>query len=165
MSADRENHGLTDDSAERAAGPSRRQVLRGAGAGLGAAALAPVLGMAGRPAAASTRLAQRAAGDRVTDFGRGWRFALVNPYGVTDPAGGYGGAQDPGFDDSGWRALDVPHDWSIELAPVQNASTSSSTGFLPGGLAWYRKHFTLPASLAGASRSSSTASTGMPPCT
>ena len=73
----------------------------------------------------------------------------MNPYGVTDPTGGYTDAQDPGFDDSGWRALDVPHDWSIELAPVQNASTSSSTGFLPGGLAWYRKHFTLPASLAG----------------
>ena len=56
---------------------------------------------------------------------------------------------DPGFDDSGWQQLDVPHDWSIELAPVDNASTSSATGFLPGGLAWYRKHFTLPRSLAG----------------
>ena len=43
----------------------------------------------------------------------------------------------------------MPHDWSIELAPVQNASTSSATGFLPGGLAWYRKHFTLPSTLAG----------------
>ncbi len=32
---------------------------------------------------------------------------------------------------------------------MDNASTSSSTGFLPGGLAWYRKHFTLPKSLAG----------------
>ena len=32
---------------------------------------------------------------------------------------------------------------------MDNASTSSATGFLPGGLAWYRKHFTLPKSLAG----------------
>ncbi len=131
-------------------GPSRRQVLRGAGAGLGAAALAPVLGTGEGPAgAARARLTARAAPSRVTDFGQGWKFALVNPYGITDPGGAYANAQDPGFDDSGWRQLDVPHDWSIELAPVDNASTSSSTGFLPGGLAWYRKHFTLPRSLAG----------------
>jgi beta-galactosidase len=26
------------------------------------------------------------------------------------------GAETPGFDDSKWRVLDVPHDWSIELA-------------------------------------------------
>ena len=131
-------------------GPSRRQVLRGAGAGLGAAALAPVLGAGERPAdAARIRLTARSAPDRVTDFGQDWKFALVNPYGITDPSGAYTNAQAPGFDDSGWRQLDVPHDWSIELTPVDNASTSSSTGFLPGGLAWYRKHFTLPKSLAG----------------
>src|ERR1700722_13173903 len=129
-------------------GPSRRQVLRGAGAGLGAVALAPVLGASDRPADAA-RLAARAAPGRVTGFGQDWKFALVNPYGITDPSGAYANAQDPGFDDSGWRQLDVPHDWSIELAPVDNASTSSATGFLPGGLAWYRKHFTLPKSLAG----------------
>src|ERR1700722_8749550 len=129
-------------------GPSRRQVLRGAGAGLGAVALAPVLGATDRPADAA-RLTARAAPDRVTDFGQDWKFALVNPYGITDPSGAYANAQDPGFDDSGWRQLDVPHDWSIELAPVDNASTSSATGFLPGGLAWYRKHFSLPKSLAG----------------
>ena len=131
-------------------GPSRRQMLRGAGAGLGVAALAPVLGLGGRPTGADrARLTARAAGSRVTDFGQGWKFALVNPYGITDPGGTYANAQDPGFDDSGWRQLDVPHDWSIELAPVDNASTSSATGFLPGGLAWYRKHVTLPKSLAG----------------
>ena len=138
-------------ASQSAASPSRRQVLRGAGAGLGAAALAPVLGLGARPAsaAARARLTARAAPSRVTDFGQGWKFALVNPYGIADPTGGYANAQDPGFDDSGWRQLDVPHDWSIELAPVDNASTSSSTGFLPGGLGWYRKHFTLPRSLAG----------------
>ena len=125
-------------------------MLRGAGAGLGAAALAPVLGLARRPAdAAQARLTARAAANRITDFGQGWKFALVNPDGITDPTGAYANAMDPGFDDSGWRQLDVPHDWSIELAPVDNASTSSATGFLPGGLAWYRKHFTLPKSLAG----------------
>ena len=108
-------------------------------------------GLAAGPADAATRarLTARAAANRITDFGQGWKFALVNPDGITDPTGAYANAMDPGFDDSGWQQLDVPHDWSIELAPVDNASTSSATGFLPGGLAWYRKHFTLPKSLAG----------------
>ena len=163
MNSEQDNHPATTVSAAAAPGqgrPSRRQILRGAGAGLGAAALGPVLGSSA--AGASTRLTARASGSRVTDFGQGWKFALVNPYGITDPTGAYANAQDPGFDDSGWQDLDVPHDWSIELAPVQNASTSSATGFLPGGLAWYRKHFTLPHLWrASASRSSSTASTGI----
>src|SRR5580704_14996285 len=146
MDADQRNHTALPP---HASGPSRRQILRGAGAGLGAVALAPVLTAGQAGAATRTRLTARAAANRVTDFGQGWRFALVNPDGITDPTGGYANAMDPGFDDSGWQQLDVPHDWSIELAPVDNASTSSATGFLPGGLAWYRKHFTLPRSLAG----------------
>ena len=144
MEADQTNHAALPP---HASGPSRRQILRGAGAGLGAVALAPVL--AAGPAQA--RLTARAAANRIriTDFGQSWKFALVNPDGITDPTGAYANAMDPGFDDSGWQQLDVPHDWSIELAPVDNASTSSATGFLPGGLGWYRKHFTLPKSLAG----------------
>ena len=59
--------------------PTRRQVLRGAGTGLGAAALAPVLGRSGSTAAASTRPAALAAGNRAVDFGQGWKFALVKP--------------------------------------------------------------------------------------
>ena len=52
-------------------------------------------------------------------------------------------AQQPAYDDSSWRRLSVPHDWSIEgqLSP-QNASC---TGYLPAGIGWYRKHFTLGA--------------------
>ena len=135
---------------DAAAAPTRRQVLRGAGAGLGAAALAPVLGLAGRPADARDRVAGRGGtGDRSLDFDQDWKFALVNPEGVTDPTGAYETAYQPGFDDSGWRTLEVPHDWAIELAPVEAAGTSSGTGFFPTGLAWYRKHFTLPPSLAG----------------
>ena len=145
MDADQTNHAALPP---HAGSPSRRQILRGAGAGLGAVALAPVLA-AGPADAAQARLTARAAANRMTDFGQSWKFALVNPDGITDPTGAYANAMDPGFDDSGWQQLDVPHDWSIELAPVDNASTSSATGFLPGGLAWYRKHFTLPKSLAG----------------
>jgi beta-galactosidase len=138
-----------DSSSGDAVRPTRRQVLRGAGAGLGAAALAPFLGLAGRPADARDRVTARLAGDRSLDFGQDWKFVLVNPDGVTDPTGAYETAYQSGFDDSGWRTLDVPHDWAIELTPVESAGTSSGTGFLPTGLAWYRKHFTLPPSLAG----------------
>ena len=56
-------------------------------------------------------------------------------------------AQDPGFDDSGWRVLDVPHDWSIEGPFAETNSTTGAGGFLPAGIGWYRKHFTTPATL------------------
>lgn len=43
------------------------------------------------------------------------------------------------YNDSKWRKLDLPHDWSVEgqLSP----SLASCTGYLPGGIGWYRKHF------------------------
>ena len=70
------------------------------------------------------------------------------------------GAEVPGFDDSAWRMLDLPHDWSIEDLPSTNGAPPSpfdsaqsaggaATGFYVGGTGWYRKHFTLPASDAG----------------
>jgi beta-galactosidase len=95
----------------------------------------------GRPGAVKT--------DRSSDFDAGWKFALVNKTGITDPTGAYTNAADPAYDDSSWRSLDLPHDWSIELDPTDAAGTSSGTGFLQGGLGWYRKDFTLPRSLAG----------------
>ena len=45
------------------------------------------------------------------------------------------------YDDSGWRRLDVPHDWSVE--GQMSEDLFSCTGYLPGGIAWYRKHFRL----------------------
>ena len=90
-----------------------------------------------------------AASIRDTDFGQGWRFALVNPSGITDPTGAFAHAQDPGYDDSSWRTVSLPHDWSIELDPTPTGGTNSGTGFLQGGLGWYRKTFTLPRSMAG----------------
>lgn len=42
-----------------------------------------------------------------------------------------------------WRAVTLPHDWSIE-GPY-SPSNASATGFLPGGIGWYEKSFTLPA--------------------
>lgn len=50
----------------------------------------------------------------------------------------------PCFDDSAWRALDLPHDWGIE-GPFDQ-SYNSATGKLPWwGVAWYRKSFNIPA--------------------
>jgi beta-galactosidase len=135
-------------SSPAATGPSRRQVLGGMGAGVGAAALATVFAPAARAAGTLSALTSPTAG-RSTDIGAQWKFALVNAEDVTDPTGAYNDAASPSYDDSGWRTVDLPHDWSIELPPVQQGSTSSGSGFFRGGLGWYRKTFTLPPSLAG----------------
>jgi beta-galactosidase len=52
-------------------------------------------------------------------------------------------ASAPGYVDTSWRELDVPHDFSIE-GPF-SATNASGTAFLPGGIAWYRKSFAAPA--------------------
>ena len=69
-----------------------------------------------------------------------WRFHL----------GGAQGAESPEFDDTAWRTLDLPHDWSIEDLPGTNspfnrdAISQVNGGFTNGGTGWYRKTFTLP---------------------
>ncbi len=45
------------------------------------------------------------------------------------------------YDDTKWRRLSLPHDWSVEHHP--SPSLASCTGYLPGGIGWYRKHFTV----------------------
>ncbi len=69
------------------------------------------------------------------NFDDGWKFFK----------GDAPGSERPAADDSGWRKLNLPHDWSIE-GPY-SASNASGTGFLPGGIGWYRKGFSLPESL------------------
>jgi len=70
-------------------------------------------------------------------FNENWRFILSD---VKD------GSQ-PGLDDSKWRLLDLPHDWSVE--GVYSPDKASATGYLPGGIAWYRKTFTVPVTEKG----------------
>ena len=50
-------------------------------------------------------------------------------------------------DDNRWEAVDLPHDWSIkqQLSPT----LASATGYLPGGIGWYRKHLEVPANRKG----------------
>lgn len=76
---------------------------------------------------------------RVTlSFDADWRFLKADAP----------GADQPNFDDSAWRRLDVPHDWSIEGPFSQTNATGPGGGFLPAGIGWYRKHFALPAEYA-----------------
>ncbi|MER5748746.1 glycoside hydrolase family 2 TIM barrel-domain containing protein [Streptomyces sp. NPDC002088] len=115
-----------------------------------ASAAAPAAGvLLGTPAAWAAEAAGQASGRRTLALRDGWRFALVNPGGITDPTGAYADAADPGHDDSAWREVAVPHDWSIEQTPTTENGTTSGTGFFPGGLGWYRLAFTLPPALAG----------------
>ena len=59
------------------------------------------------------------------------------------------------FDDGDWSAVDLPHDWAIEL-PFQNDPALASKGFYPLGrtypatsVGWYRRIFEIPAADAG----------------
>jgi beta-galactosidase len=67
-------------------------------------------------------------------FDSNWRFNLGDPK----------DAQSPGFDDSHWRQLDVPHDWSIEGDFDRTAAAGGAGAFLQTGVGWYRKQFMLP---------------------
>lgn len=85
--------------------------------------------------------------DSIRDFDADWHF-------IRDSVAG---AEQPRFDDSKWRVLDLPHDWSIEDLPMQaadqtigpfskkseGANKGASTGHVVGGIGWYRKTFTL----------------------
>ena len=83
--------------------------------------------------------AERQSPRSVQNFGSNWTFHL----------GDVDGAQTPEFDDSGWRALDLPHDWSIEGDFNSGHPATPGGGALPGGIGWYRKSFTLPETDSG----------------
>jgi len=56
----------------------------------------------------------------------------------------------PGFDDSSWQQINLPHDWAIE-GPFSH-SGGGGMGRLPSaGIGWYRKKLTIPASDSGKS--------------
>ena len=60
----------------------------------------------------------------------------------------------PGFDDSSWELLNLPHDWAINgpFYEDEDAEVGGSMGRLPSpGVAWYRKKLKIPASDAGKS--------------
>jgi beta-galactosidase len=74
-----------------------------------------------------------ASGRAYVDLDADWRFSK----------GDFASAMVPAFDDTAWRPVNVPHDWSSE-GPF-SAEYGSGNGYAPGGIGWYRKHFKLDA--------------------
>ena len=70
----------------------------------------------------------------IMSFDQDWRFKSVDSI----------GAEKSNFDDSSWRLLNIPHDWSIEGAYDAKNPTGEGGGYLPAGIGWYRKTFVLP---------------------
>ena len=95
--------------------------------------------------------AQKKENNRDRPFDAGWRFMKDSTI----------QAEAASFDDSKWRVVDLPHDWSIEDLPAGQAGLpnqtpesivgpfdkssigKSATGFTVGGTGWYRKKFTI----------------------
>ena len=72
-------------------------------------------------------------------FDDGWKFFLGDV-----PQG-----ESLRVDDRSWLDLDLPHDWSI-AGPFKEDNPSGPHGaYLPGGIGWYRKTFTLPEAVQG----------------
>lgn len=69
----------------------------------------------------------------VRNFDDNWLFTLGDAAAMAQPD----------YDDSGWRRLNVPHDWAIEGDFYASNPSGASGGALPGGIGWYRKHFQL----------------------
>jgi beta-galactosidase len=74
-------------------------------------------------------------GRSVADFDKGWHFHLGD---VSDGEKG-------SLNDADWRMLNLPHDWSIEGEFSKDNPATPEGGALPGGIGWYRKTFTVPA--------------------
>jgi beta-galactosidase len=78
---------------------------------------------------AETTLKER----KIENFCQDWKFAL----------GDLKDAENHEFNDSDWRVLDLPHDWSIEGDFSEEHPATPGGGALPGGIGWYRKKFKL----------------------
>ena len=82
---------------------------------------------------------------RTMNFDNNWLFYL----------GGYAGGENYSVNDSKWRKIDLPHDWSVEDRPgtkspfSKNAISQCNEGFTTQGTGWYRKHFLIPKSENG----------------
>lgn len=72
-------------------------------------------------------------GRTVVSMDNDWRFQI----------GTFEESIDPSFDDSEWRELDIPHDWSIEGKYNKYNKTGRGGGYLPAGDGWYRKTFSV----------------------
>jgi len=134
---------------------SRREALKGI-ATLASVSMLSVGGLAEVSQAAASHATSE---HRESQFDEAWRFYR----------GDAAGAEDPSFSDLKWRTVDLPHDWSIEDLPQHPESNGesalwddaacpteigpfskirsegrASTGWMVGGVGWYRKTFAAP---------------------
>jgi len=138
---------------------TRREAMQGL-AGVAATAMLPLPAAAERKSKEplSAWPADAKGENRELPFNDNWRFHR----------GDAPGADAPSFDDSAWRTLDVPHDWTIEDLPavadqgrgaewtggvtplhagpfdLYQSAGQMATGWTVGGIGWYRKTFTKP---------------------
>jgi beta-galactosidase len=66
-------------------------------------------------------------------FDVGWKFHQ----------GDVAGGEQPELDDRSWEQIDVPHDWSIAGPFAQENPSGADGAYLPCGIGWYRKAFTV----------------------
>jgi len=115
----------------------------------------------------TSRAAEITAPRERLSFDNDWRFALGHATDVSKDfnhaTGGFSyfakagfgsGASDPKFDDRGWRKLNVPHDWAVELPFSERGSASHGfkaigRNFPENSVGWYRKTLHLPKSDLG----------------
>jgi len=87
----------------------------------------------------------------------GWKFHLGNEWGTGEDLAKAGSSVGPArrdFNDGGWRRVDLPHDWAIELPFDRNSDVSHGfkpvgPGFATNSVGWYRRTFALPRQDAG----------------
>jgi beta-galactosidase len=85
-------------------------------------------------------LAAAASSPRITgNFDFGWRFFRNDA----------SGAELPTFRDADWIPVDLPHDWSIEGPVDEHAPSGEPGAYMPTGIGWYRKKFSIPADYRG----------------
>lgn len=73
------------------------------------------------------------------DFNQNWKFVQQDVV----------GAEQVNSADKQWRILDLPHDWSIEGEYNKDNPMGGQCGYLPAGIAWYRKTIKVPAKWIG----------------
>lgn len=73
------------------------------------------------------------------NFNESWKFQLDDQI----------GAEATTFNDSNWRTLDLPHDWSIEGEYNEDNAMADRGGYLPAGIGWYRKTIDVPTEWKG----------------
>ena len=73
------------------------------------------------------------------NFNPGWKFVF----------GDTPGAERPGFDDSAWAGVSLPHTWNETDSYRAYISHGGGDQTVKTGIGWYRKHFKLPAGAEG----------------